>query len=93
MRNGGAAHKNIEAPRVFDQRHSRIVIPTEAEEFFRWPYDAGLLDEKMGNTVRQGSAVIRNDLSAEYNKDPSTSLGMTIRENVWSEVRSLIPNP
>ena len=33
-------------------------------------------------------AVIRNDLSAEYNKDPSTSLGMTIRENVWSEVRS-----
>ena len=43
---------------------------------------------KMGNTVRQGSAVIRNDLSAEYNKDPSTSLGMTIRENVWSEVRS-----
>ena len=42
---------------------------------------------KMGNTVRQGSAVIRNDLSAEYNKDPSTSLGMTIRENVWSEVR------
>ena len=43
---------------------------------------------KMGNTVRQGRAVIRNDLSAEYNKDPSTSLGMTIRENVWSEVRS-----
>ena len=48
MRNGSAAHKNIEAPRVFDQRHSRIVIPTEAEEFFRWPYDAGLLDEKNG---------------------------------------------
>ena len=48
---------------------------------------------KMGNTVRQGSAVIRNDLSAEYNKDPSTLLGMTIRENVWSEVRSLMSNP
>ena len=48
MRNGSAAHKNIEAPRVFDQRHSRIVIPTEAEEFFRWPYDAGLLDEENG---------------------------------------------
>ena len=48
---------------------------------------------KMGNTVRQGSAVIRNDLSVEYNKDPSTSLGMTIRENVWSEVRSLMSNP
>ena len=80
MRNGGAAHKNIEAPRVFDQRYSRIVIPTEWRNFFRWPYDAGLLDEeKMGNTVRQGSAVIRNDLSVEYNKDPSASLGMTIR--------------
>ena len=34
MRNGSAAHKNIEAPRVFDQRHSRIVIPTEVEESF-----------------------------------------------------------
>ena len=30
----GAAHKNIEAPRVFDQQYSRIGIPTEAEEPF-----------------------------------------------------------
>ena len=30
----GAAHKNMEAPRILDKRCPRIVIPTEVEESF-----------------------------------------------------------
>ena len=58
MRNGGAAHSHIEASRVFDQRHSRIVIPTEWRNFFRWPCDAGLLDEKNGKHRAAGKCSV-----------------------------------
>ncbi len=89
MRNGGAAQKIMKRRGILDERYSRIVIPTEVEESFSFAVkclhaynekrEAPFHRERTKHGV--SCKLLRAaDMQKEYNKDPSTALGMTIRE-------------
>ena len=83
MRSGGAAHKNMEAPRILDERYSRIVIPTEVEESFSFAAyhrmsartQMGSLLSKSGSTVFHARETTQNMQISAATKIPRLRSG------------------
>ena len=76
MRNGGAAHKTIEAPQNFDSASRRRHFERSREIF---------IAERSSPDVRQHQDIVfPRRMHADFlrcSKDPSATLGMTMPEN------------
>ena len=76
MRNGGAAHKNNEAPRSFDS--------TSRRRHFERKREISIAERSLPAVRQHQDIVFPRRIHADFlqcSKDPSATLGMTMPEN------------